>query len=224
MCSGAEIGLILAATGTGVQAYNTDRSLRRQDAALADGLRKQGRIQREANTRVNDEIAALGASTGAAERAESLRGFQDALRATDAAATSGITSNVIDASPRFAERVTQAVRGIRDDANTRAGRLSVIDGARLQRINEGISRGRAGLDLNEIGRQSQGTNYLAQLRAREEQPNPWVNALGQAMAGAGTSLAMGGSAATASAQTPYSNTQFIDALRNGGARFAQEVK
>ena len=45
------LALGLAAAGAGVSAYNTNKTLKKQDAAAAQGIRNQAKLQREADAR-----------------------------------------------------------------------------------------------------------------------------------------------------------------------------
>lgn len=186
MCTGAELALIATAASTATKAVNANQAMRRQDEQLARGIREQSRLQREANQRVGEQIEDIEGSTGAAERAESLAGFQNALRRSDESATGAIGGGdaaVGAANPRFAERVSQGEAQVRGDALARAGRLARIDAPTFQRMNENARFGRAVTDIGEIGRQSDAADFIARLRASEERPNPWIDAIADVVQG-----------------------------------------
>src|SRR5690349_19455844 len=73
------VPLAIAALSTGAQVYNARRTASKQDAALADSLRHQGARQREADAKVNDQVARLEASNSADERAKREGQYLDAL-------------------------------------------------------------------------------------------------------------------------------------------------
>ena len=193
MCTGAEIGLLLTAAGAGTQAINNNQALRRQDRQVAEGIRRQGRLQRESNERVNEQIDELAASTGQAERAERLAGFRDALRDVQGSTEGSLPGDaaVGNASRRFAERVSQGANRVARNRAGQADRLSVIDAAADQRMNEGASRARAGADLSELSRRSRAEDFLTQLRVAQERPNEFVNLLGGLASGVGSAMTLG---------------------------------
>lgn len=193
MCTGAEIGLILTAVGTGTQAINANQALRRQDRQAAEGIRRQGQIQERSNQRVGEQIDDLAASTGEQERAQRLAGFRDALRDVQSSTEGSLPGDAAigQANPRFAERVSQNVRRIAGDRNAQAGRLSVIDAAADQRMNEGNRLGRTVTDINELGRQSRAEDFLTKLRVAQERPNEFVDILGGLASGVGSAMTLG---------------------------------
>lgn len=193
MCTGAELALIATAASTATKAVNANQAMRRQDRELARGIREQSQLQREANQRIDEQVQDIAGSTGAEERAQSLAGFQDALRRSDESATDaigGAGAALPAANPRFAERVSQGEAEVRGDALSRAGRLSRIDAPRFQRMNEGSRFGRTATDVNEIGRQSDAADFIARLRASEQQPNPWIDALADIVRGGASVYAL----------------------------------
>lgn len=193
MCDPLTLGLILSAVGTGTQVANNQISAKRQDREAARGIRRQGELQKEANNRVNEQIDELAASDGSAERGESLAGFQQAIRESQGQAQGALPGDalVVGANPRFAEKVTQGQTQIRQGADERAGRMSIIDAALAQRMNEGSRMGRTATDLNEQNRRSRAEDFITQLRIADRRPNEWVNALGTILQGAGSAVSLG---------------------------------
>lgn len=194
MCDPVTLGLVLTAAGTGAQTVNNLVSLRRQDEAAARGIRRQSNIQREANDRLADQIDELAASDGSAERAESLAGFQNALRASQESTEGALPgdASLIAANPRFAERVSQGREQISGGAADSAARLATITGASNQRLREGGEFARTATDLGGLRRQSQAEDFITQLQIAKRRPNEFVNALGSILQGAGSTIAMGG--------------------------------
>ncbi len=191
MCDPVTAGLILTAVGGGTQFVNNQAALRRQDRQAAEGIRRQGEIQRGANERVGAQIEDIATSTGETERAQALEGFLDALRVADST-TTGALPTVPGANQRFAESVEANTAALRGEGEARAGRLARIDAPRFQRIREQGRVGRTASDLGELGRQSRAEDFLTQLRVASEQPNEFINALGSIMQGAGSVIALGG--------------------------------
>ena len=193
MCTGAEIGLILAAVGTGTQVVNNQIALKRQDREAARGIRRQGELQAETNRLLGEQIDDIAGSTGETERAESLAGFQDALRRSEESTVGALPGDaaVGAAAPRFAEAVQQGLNKIRQASGDQAGRLSVIDSALFQRMNEGDRVANTVTDMREQARRSRAEDFITQLRIADRRPNEFVNALGSIMQGAGSAMSMG---------------------------------
>jgi len=190
MCEPVTAGLLLSTIGGGTKFINQQAALRRQDRQAAEGIRRQGALQRGANVKVGQQIEDIAGSTGEPERAESLGGFLDALRAAEDT-TTGALPSVPGASQRFAERVEGGKKRIATAGTERAGRLSRIDAPRFQRIGEGQRIGLTARDLGEVARQSRAEDFLTQLRVASERPNEFINALGSIASGAGSALTLG---------------------------------
>jgi hypothetical protein len=191
MCTGAEVGLILAATGGGASAINNARTLKKQDTTTALGIQKNAKSQREADARVNKQISDIGTNTGETERAASLNDFQNALRAGQSD-TEGALSPVVGANARFAEGVSGAKADLQTEGGEQAQRLSVIDGILRQRIGEGQDINRTAGDVNAIKNNITGQEFLTRLKAASHTNNPLVDVLAGVAKGAGSSLALGG--------------------------------
>lgn len=189
MCTGAEIGLILAAVGGTTSAVNTGISNRRRDRAAAEGIRRQGETQAEANRRVNERVVDIAQSTPEAERTASLEGFLDTLRSSSQT-VGGEDDPLALGGQRFAERVTGGEAVTRQRGTETAGILSRIDSPLRQRAREQGRVGDTALQLSELGRQSQADAFINQLRVASKRPNPIVEALAQAAKGAGSVLAL----------------------------------
>ncbi len=194
MCEPATAALIITAVSGGTEAINQNQALRRQDRAAAEGIRRQGRIQSGANTRLGEQIEDIRTSTGADERAESLEGFLNALR-TSQESTEGALDPVAAANPRFAERVSGGKEQLRTLGTGQADRLSRIDAPLFQRQAEAGRVGRTGVDLNEFARQSTAEDFLTRLRVASKRPNEFISALTGVGKGVGSVLSLGSGAA-----------------------------
>lgn len=201
--TGAALALT-ALAGAGVQAYNTNRTLRRQDQQAAAGIREQGRIQRQADARVAEEVASLEASNNAKDRADRLASYLGDLarkrQVTEAGLTPAIGSAAFQAG-------SEAAKG--DVANygaETAELLSGIDAPSLQRQREGFGYGRLASDIGLLGRESRGEQFINELRLRAIQRNPWLDAAGSILTGIGSGGA-GGLAGLFSGAQPNPNTK-----------------
>lgn len=189
MCTGAELGLLLTAAGGTTSAVNTAISGRRQDRAAAEGIRRQGDIQSEANRRITERVADIAQSTPEAERAASLEGFLDTLRSS-AATTGGAEDPLGIGGQRFAERVGAGEAVTRKRGAETAGILSRIDAPLRQRTREQGRIGGTALELGELGQRSSAEDFLTQLRVASKRPNPIIEALASAAKGAGSVIAL----------------------------------
>jgi len=74
------VALALAAASAGAQYINTQNTARRQDEQAARGIMNQGRIQQQADAKVNASITDLEGSDSASERSERLDDYIQTLR------------------------------------------------------------------------------------------------------------------------------------------------
>lgn len=174
MCDPVVTPLILSAVAGGAKAINTRQTGRRQDRALAAGIRRQGEIGRESAGRVQKEITSLAASDPEAEKAEAIQGFMNTLRENQDLVSEAVPG-VPGASARFAEDVSGAGAGVRARAGGRAGLLSKIDAPVRQRQREAVGRGRLGADIGQLAERSEAEDFLARLRASEQRNNPFID-------------------------------------------------
>lgn len=189
MCDPVTTGIILTGVSGGASLINNQNTLKRQDRQAAAGIRKNAANQREANSRVNEQIDTLGANSGEAETSDALAAFQNALRSARPE-TEGSVQDVPGASQRFAERVGQGRASVAADGDAQAERLSIIDGILRQRINEGRGISRTGSDINAIGADISAEDFLTRLRVNSERNNPVVDLLAGIGKGVGSGIAL----------------------------------
>lgn len=192
MCDPATAALIITAVSSSASAVNKFNTLKKKDRQAAEGIRRQGVFATDANRSVNEQIEDIAGSTGESERATSLEGFLNAIRAAQGS-TEGALDPVLAANPRFAERVTGGKESIAASGAEQAGRLSRIDAPRFQRQAESSRITRTAGDINELGRQSTVEDFLTKLRVAAERPNALVEALASIGKGVGAGLTLGGS-------------------------------
>lgn len=176
--------MLMTALSAGAQMYNTRRTENKQDAANANAIRSQARIQREADARVNEETQRLEQSRSESERAKALESYGSQLRTNRAAVQSGLVPNGgSDALEGWAANASQAVDAGADKA---AGLMARMDAPAYQRMNEGFSRGMLATDLDRTAREAQGRAFLDDLRLRSIRRNPWLDAGAQALGAFGS--------------------------------------
>lgn len=198
----AWVPLVVAALSTGAQVYNARRTASKQDAALADSLRHQGARQREADAKVNDQVARLEASNSADDRAKREGQYLDALARRRGTQQAGLAPTV--GSATFSAD-NDAARAASDALATRtAGLEARIDAPSLQRQDEGFGFGRLATDLDLIKRQASGDAYLDELRRRAIRRNPIVDAAGSLGQGyAASALGSRGEGIAVGEPSPY---------------------
>jgi hypothetical protein len=194
---GAAIPYAVMLAAAGAQVYNQNQAIRRQDQQAAQGIQQQGRLQRQADERVGQEISQLEASNAEGERAQRLGDYMDTLR-----------------------RNARAAENVQGYGERAAGLLSRIDAAGMQRQREGFGYGHLASDLGQIGRASAGDQFINDLRVRSIRRNPWVDmASGVAMSAAGGMVGRGGT------DQPWAQSRYGEAgrspisgvvVRNGG--------
>ena len=197
---GAEllIPALLSAGGTALGAYNTGKTAKREDNALAASIRAQSEKQRQADKRTLDEVGKLEKSSSRDEEAQRMAQYSDQLRRNRQTLQGGLTPGI--GGEAFTGDLAEAGRGVDEYAANSAGLMSRVDAAGMQRQAEGFDFGKRGADIGLIGRESRGQAYIDELRRRTIQRNPWLDmAAGglqaAGMAGLGSGLFGGGNGA-----------------------------
>jgi hypothetical protein len=177
----AALPLVALAVGTGAQVYNQNRTAKRQDEALAAGIRKQAGEQRRADQRIGEAIGQIEQSSPADAIRQAREGYQTAIRGTEGLARSG------QALSGLSDEFDAASRDANAQAAGRVGKiadlLSRIDAPLQQRQGEGFLSQDLSTDLGVIRRRAQGQDQLARLRASQIRNNPWIDAFAGAAKG-----------------------------------------
>lgn len=196
------VAVAVAAAAALTTAYNTRQTAKKQDAALAEGIRQQAKIQKRGNQQISDSLSKLEKSRSGTEQAGALEQYRQALRGTDAQARSG--QAVEGLSEAYDEATRAGTATAQGNVGNIADLLSRIDAPSLQRQREGIGVADLGLNLSTLGRDARGADFLARMKAQNIRRNPWLDAAASAMnAYAGGSFSGGGGAA---AGTAYGGT------------------
>jgi hypothetical protein len=185
------VALALAAAAAGTQYYNTERTAKRQDSALATQIRNQGKRQSEADAKVAGQVEAMKGSTAEASRRKALDDYTGALQSRKARIESGLTPAI--GSDAFKADATQAANDSFAYGTENAGLLSRIDAAGDQRRSEGFGFSNLASDLNLIGRDARGQNFLDELRLRAIRRNAGLDAAASLMSGASGAMMSGAS-------------------------------
>jgi hypothetical protein len=170
---GIETALLLPLLSAGVTMYNTNRTAKKQDRALAESIRNQSTKRREQEARVNDEVNKLRESTSSDERSKRLSDYTDMLRKRNGEITAGLGGG---GGETFNKASAEGKTGVIDYGAELAGLMSRIDAPTDQRRGEGVSFGNLGIDLDNTSREAQGKAYLDKLRYDRIRRNPWLDA------------------------------------------------
>lgn len=201
----AAIPLIVMAAGTALQMNETARVERKQEDQQSAALIQREAKQRQADQRVDKELDQVAASTAEDERVERMGEYTAALRRGRTKQNQGLSETI--GGQAFQADQSSAQQAVGEYGDTNAGLLSRIDAPTLQRQGEAFGYGRLGSDLNLVGREVQGDEFINQLRLRAIKRRPAVDfaagmlsAAGGAMGGGG---GLGGAASGAAVASQY---------------------
>jgi hypothetical protein len=176
--------------GAAVTTYNTIETQKRQDDQAVAGIQQQTRRQREADARVDQSVKELEQSSAQDARRQALQSYDAALNANKRSSVVGLPEGV--GSDAFKQDSAAANESVKQYGKTNAGLMATMEGAGTQRMREGFGYGRLGTDLNLIGRQAAGDDFINSLKLKGIQRNPWLDFAGGVMTVAGGSFAGGG--------------------------------
>jgi len=196
---GVGIGLLLASAAA--NHYNNQQVAKKQDNIVAGQIRQQGVRQQEADQAIAEAMRERAAQGAENERAAIGSQYLDQVRAAQANAQRGL-GQVGAVSRAYQQDASDAALGIGDYGARTADLMARIDAPAQQRQREGIADARVAMDLDQIGRRSRADDYLANLRLRGVQRNPWIDLASSLMgAGAGFAAQSGGGQSLAGIQT-----------------------
>lgn len=183
------IGLAVSALAGGLQYENQRRTTNKQDAQAAQGIRQQGRKQAEVDKRVNDEVEKLKGSTAEDERRQRMGDYMQTIQRSKGGITAGLTPQV--GSEAFKDDSGAAAQGAQAATTERAGMLSAVDAAGMQRQGEGFGFGNLATDVGRISREARGDAFIDELRLRAIRRNPWMDLAAGMAGGAGGAMLSG---------------------------------
>lgn len=203
------IPLIGTALSGGMTAYNTNKTAKKQDNALALQIRNQGRKQQEIDARVNSEVDKLKGSTSEDEIAKRLDQYGSQLRRNRAGLEGGLTPNI--GSDEFRSDSANAAQAVQTGTGQVAGLMARMDAPGMQRQGENASFGHLATDTSLLAREAQGQDFIDRLRLAGIRRNPWID-MGAGLVGAAGS-AFGG----AGGGSPSWNGQALPGATTTGA-------
>lgn len=201
------VALAAAAAAAGGSYVNTQNMEKRQDNQAVLGIRNQSKIQKEADAKVNDAVAKLADSNAASAKDARLNDYLGVLRRNRDTTNNGLTPNI--GSNTFQADSAQAANDANSYTTKNAGLLSRIDAPAIQRQQEGFDYGNLATDIGMIGRQSQGQNFLDQLKLNRIRRNAKIDL------GVGLASAVAGGAAGSTGNAGSTGSQYLAAGGNG---------
>lgn len=197
---------LLTAVSAGGQYVNQKQANTRQNNAETQAIVNQEALRGQANSQVRNLTNQIATNSPASIAAKSTGDYVAQLRKNAAGSTQGgsttggtqtagqSTSALPPSSvggSRYAGSTAAGQKEVEDFGNTYAGEMGQIDAATRQRQNEGLAMGTEATNLNTLGLESYGQNFVDQLRAQAAgQTNPWVSLASNLIGGAGSQMSM----------------------------------
>lgn len=222
MCYGAEtvwISAALAAAGAATTAYAQNQQMRKQDQIAAQGIIKQGALQKQGEGDVGQTIGRVAQSNAKTQGAanDQLAQYHAALQAGSGA--SGAANPVVPGSSK-AFKGAQATAGAsaQDYVGKIAQSAATTQGTQLERVGENEDMADTAGKIGLLNGQAQNENYLTKLRIQSTQADPWLMGLGSLMSAAG-STTFGGTAIKAAGDASQLKSKKYSG--NGPADYSQ---
>jgi hypothetical protein len=168
--------LLLSSLSSAYPVYAQSRAADRQQEELARGQLEAAQKQRAADTAIGDEITKLRGSEPYDIENRSLRDYSAALSRARAAPGASTVPNL--GGERYQADKGAANRKTVQYGTDTAKQLARIDAPTYQRQQEAQGFARAGSEVQQLGREAQTAQFLAQLAAqRRGRVNPWIGIL-----------------------------------------------
>ena len=173
-----------------LQQYNASQTAKKQNQATVASIMEQGKLQREANQKINENIDELAKSSPEDEYQGRASDIRNQLRQKQAMALAGIqNTGGGDAVTSMAAAAKPTAIGYGDDINRW---ISGIDAPMLQRQGEQFDRADVQAKLDFLRRNSAQENNLLQLKLAGIRPNPWLDMLSQGLSAYARAKGFGG--------------------------------
>lgn len=194
----------LAAVSAGTQYVNTEKATSRANASETQAINDQSEIRAKANSQVRGLTEQIAKNSPQQLAAKSTGEYVSQLRKNAAGSAQGGSTSpgefgrstsalppTVRGNSRYGESVASGQREVQDFGNTTAQQLGNLDAATRQRQNEGLGMQTLGTNLNTIGLESYGKNFVDQLRSQAAgQTNPYVTLMSNLIGGAGNAMSM----------------------------------
>lgn len=188
----SKIALGAMAASTAANAYNTQKTAKRQDAAAAQAIRNQSEIQRRADAAVNEEVQSLQGSSAEGDRKQRMDDYMAQLMRNRASTAQGLQPSI--GGDAFKADSATALQGVDARAAGDAGLMARMDAAGMQRMREGTSTGHLGTNISMLGRESKGQQFIDEMRMRGIRRNGGLDFASGLLGAVGSGMAGGMSA------------------------------
>lgn len=195
---------LLTAVSAGGQYANQRAATTRQNNAETQAIVNQEALRGTANAQVrnltnqiarNDpnQIAAKSTGDYVAQLRKNAAGSTQGGSTTGGTQTAGQSTSALPpssvGSSRYAGSTAAGQKEVQDFGNTYANEMGQIDAATRMRQNEGLAMGTEATNLNTLGLESYGQNFVDQLRAQAAgQTNPWITLGSNLLGGAANQM------------------------------------
>lgn len=200
---GVEMAALAAtAIAAGAQAYNTQKTERKQDRSLAESIRNQSQKQQKADSEVAQLVNQQAQSSPDQHRQQAEQQYLDQARRASPNAAPGFNQagRVSDA---FSDRAEAAAAGLQQYGGERSNLMARQDAPGMQRFAEGAAMNDSRVNLNMISRDAQGQAFLDSLRTRAIRRNPWIDAGAAALQGYAGTMGGGSTGAMTGANSAF---------------------
>ncbi len=199
----------LAAVSAGGQAVNQSNANQRAQNVEVQNINQQQQYRQQANDQVKALTQQIGKNNPQQLANTEESQFVNTLRKNEAGSAAGgstgtnannfgqpvsaIPQNISGASKQYKQGANASQQETQQYGNTEAGEMSAVDSAVRQRQNEGLAMQTLGTNLNLIGANSAGTNFVNQLRAQTAgQQSPWASLFSGILGGTAKTAASNG--------------------------------
>lgn len=195
MCYGAEtvwISAALAAAGAATSSYAQSQQLKKQDQIAAQGIIKQGQLQKQGEADVGQTIGRVAQSNAKSQAAanDQLTQYRAALQ-QGSGASGAANPTVPGSSKAFKGAQATAGASAQDYVGKIAQSAATTQGTQLERVGENEDMANTAGKIGMLNGQAQNENYLTKLRVQSTQQNPWLQGLGALMSAAGGTTGVG---------------------------------
>lgn len=182
---------VMAAVSAGGSYANQQKANQRQNDSEVQAIQNQDAMTSKANAATRALTQQVAKDTPQTIAGQATGDYVSQLRKNAAGSTQGgstsgspqtfgaSTSSLAPASgasSRYSKDAGTSQKEVQDFGDTYAKEMGGIDAATRMRQNEGIAMGTLGTQLNTLGAQSYGQNFVDQLRAQASgQANPWLS-------------------------------------------------
>lgn len=185
------IPALMAAAGTGASYVNQQKANQRQNDSEVLAQQNQDQITNKANAATRALTQQISKDTPQTIARQATGDYVSQLRKNAAGSTQGGSTTgeaqtfgqstsalapSVNGNARYNSGTAASQKEVQSFGDNYASELGGIDAATRQRQNEGIAMQTLGTQLNTLGAQSYGQNFVDQLRAQASgQANPWIS-------------------------------------------------